>query len=356
MVGAMRRAISMGQKEPENRRGRCLTSAAGAALLALFALAARPDALGAAETKKVRLAYAGWGVGSAIAYVGIDGGVFKKFDLEIEEIFIHDALSGGVQALIGADFLLGFGNPLAFIRPVLSGADIVLIGSHVTMEKYAMAVAPEIATLQDLKGKKVGVSTLGGTSDLAARVILRRAGLDPNKDVEIVAAGLSPNRAAALAKKLIQGAPLSPDVVPQAKKLGLKVIEVKDVPTVRSLLLTTRSFINKDSELVRRFVKAYSTAIHFFLTRRNDSIGIIRKYFSGTDPANIESMYDAFAAQLGPLPFPDDEAVQALIDAAGVADERASQLKPRQLYDLRFLEELKASGYIQQLYIEKFSL
>ena len=66
-----------------------------------------------AETrKKVRLAYAEWGVGSAIAYVGIDGGIFKKFNIEVEEIFIKDAFSGGIQTLIGADILLGFGNPL----------------------------------------------------------------------------------------------------------------------------------------------------------------------------------------------------------------------------------------------------
>jgi NitT/TauT family transport system substrate-binding protein len=311
----------------------------------------------AAETrKKVRLAYAEWGIGSAIAYVGIDGGIFNKFNVDVEEIFIKDAFSGGVHALIGADFLLGFGNPLAVLQPMLNGADLVFLGSHVSIEKFGMCVAQEINSVRDLKGKKVGVSALGGRSDQAARVILRRAGLDPTKDVEIVIAGFSPNRAAAITKNLIQGTPLNPDLSAQAKKLGLKVLEVKEVPMVSSLLVTTRSFVKRDEDLTRRFLKGYATAINFYLTKRNESINIIKKYFAGTDAQSVENMYETFASQLKPLPIFNPEALQAMIDAAGAADQRAAKLKPKEIIDSRFLEELQASGFIEQLYTEKTSL
>jgi len=311
----------------------------------------------AAETgKKVRLAYAEWGIGSAIAYVGIDSGIFKKFNIDVEEIFIKDAFSGGIHALIGADFLLGFGNPLAVLQPMINGADLVFLGAHVSIAKFGMCVSQEINSVRDLKGKKVGVSALGSRSDLAARVILRRAGLDPTKDVEIVVAGFSPNRAAAITKNLIQGTPLNPALSAQAKKLGLKVLEVKEVPMVSSLLVTTRSFVKRDEELTRRFIKGYATAINFYLTKRNESIGIIKKYFGGADAQSVESMYEAFASQLKPLPVFNPEALQAMIDTAGVADQRAAKLKPKEIIDSRFLEELQASGYIDQLYTDKTSL
>src|SRR4051812_26795831 len=135
---------------------RTLKSIAGALLLALFC----STAAAAAEAKKLRLAYVGWEVGAAVAYVGIDGGIFKQNGLEVEEVFVRDPLSGGVQSLIGADLMVGFGNPLAIIHPVLSGADLVSIGSHVSIQPYGMAVAPGIAKLGDLKGKRVGVSEL----------------------------------------------------------------------------------------------------------------------------------------------------------------------------------------------------
>lgn len=309
-----------------------------------------------ADLKRVRLAYAGWGIGTAIAYVGVDAGLFKKYDLDVEEVFIQDALTGGTQALIGVDFVLGFGNPLAILQPILEGADIVFLSSHVSMEPIRMGVSSNIEAIKELKGKKIGVSGLGGRSDLIARVILRRAGLDPVRDVEIVAVGLAPARVVALSKNLIQGAPLSPEIALEAKGLGLKVLEVKDVPLIASLLMTTRSIIKKDEEAVRRFIKGYLTAIHYYLTHRAESIGIMRRYSTVKNPGAIETMYEAFAAQLKPLPSPNGEAVQALIDAVSVADDRAKRLKAPDLFDLRFLEELKASGFIEKLYSEKISL
>ncbi|MGH7771246.1 MAG: ABC transporter substrate-binding protein [Candidatus Binatia bacterium] len=307
-----------------------------------------------AKVKKVRLAYAGWEVGTAIAYVGIDAGIFKKYEVDVEEVFIRDALTGGVQSLIGVDFVLGFGSPIAILQPVLEGADIVFVGSHVSVDKYGMAVASDIATVKELKGKKIGVSVLGGRSDLVARVILRRAGLDPLKDVEIVAAGLAPNRMAALSNALIQGAPLNLQMASEAKRLGLKVLDVKDVPMLTALLMTTRSFVKRDEEAVKRFIKGYVAAIHFYLSHRAESIAIIKKYFTATDPGTLETMYNAFASQLRPIPGPNREAVQAFIDAASVADSRAKNIKPADLFEPRFLEELK--GFIDNLYTEKVSL
>jgi len=306
--------------------------------------------------KKVRLAYSGWGIGTAVAYVGIDGRIFKQYEVEIDEIFIQDALSGGVQSLIGVDIVLGFGNPLAILPPILKGADIVFLGANVSMEPSAMGLSSGISQIKDLKGKKIGVSALGERSDLIARVILRRAGLDPSKDVQIVAAGLSPNRILALSQNQIQGAPLNPQTISGARELGLKVLEVKEVPFIDSLLMTTRSFIQKDQEAVRRFVKGYVAATHYFLTHRNESIAIIKKYFAGSNPSTVEAMYDSFAAQLKPLPIPNGEAVQAAIDAVSVADQRAKTLKPGELFDPRFLDELKSSGFLKDLYAEKVSL
>lgn len=327
--------------------------AAGVACLILF-WSSSVDA--ADSVKKVRLSYAGWGMGTAVAYVGIDGGIFKQYDLEIEEVFIRDALTGGVQSLIGVDFVIGFGNPLLILQPVLGGADLVFLGSLVGMEQVGIAVSPNISQIKDLKGKKVGVSALGERSDLIARIVLRRAGLDPLKDVEIVAAGLAPNRVAALSKNQIQGAPLSGDVASRAKELGLKVLDVNEVPVIDSLLMTTRTFINKDQEATRRFVKGYLAAIHYYLTHRMESIAIIKKYFSGTNPSTVEAMYDVFAAQLKPLPAPNREALQAAIDAVSAADQRAKSLKPLDLLDSRFLDELKANGFLDDLYAEKVSL
>jgi NitT/TauT family transport system substrate-binding protein len=333
---------------------RNLTNVVG--LLVVLGLFPTPSSAAGDKPKKLRLAYSGWQIGTAVSYVGVDSGLFKKHDVDLEELPIRDTLSAGVQSLLGVDLLIGFGNPLAILQPVASGADISLIGAHVSFDQYGMGVASSISTIQDLRGKKVGVSALGARSDLVARVILRRAGLDPGKDVELVAAGLSPARALAISKNLVQGAPLSLDLVPGAQKMGIKILEVKPVPVVSDLIMTTRSFIKREEDSVRRFMKAYAAAIHHFVTKRDDSLAILKKYFPGNQSVTVDVMYDSFAAQLRPLPELIPEAIQALADVGAAGDQRTKSLKPSDIIEPRFLEELKGSKFLKDLYTEKVSL
>jgi ABC-type nitrate/sulfonate/bicarbonate transport system substrate-binding protein len=308
------------------------------------------------KVKRLRLAYTGFGVGTAVTLVAKDAGLFKRYGLEIENVYIDDAPTGGVQALIGVDIFLGSGNPVVPLQAILKGADIVFLGSHSSLEHYRFGVSPNISSIKQLKGKKIGVSGLGRKSDLIARVVLRRSGLDPLIDVEMVEIGYSPERALALSKNLIQGAPLVPEIALQAEKLGLKVLDIKGVPVISELLMTTRSLIKRDNEVVRRFMKGYLTAIHYYLTHREESMGIIERHVTIVGRTSVEAMYRALAAQLEPSPFPNIEAVQALIDAVSVADSRAKSLKPADLFNLRILKKLKASGFVENLYAEKIKL
>jgi NitT/TauT family transport system substrate-binding protein len=306
--------------------------------------------------KKLRLAYAGWEIGTAVAYIGVDGGLFKQHGLDIEELPIRDTLSAGVQSLLGVDLLIGFGNPLAVVQPVASGGDVTVIGSRVSFDQYGMGVTSSIQAVKDLKGQKVGVSALGARSDLIARVMLRRAGLDPAKDVEMVAAGLAPQRALALSKNLVQGVPFREDIAAEAKKAGIKIIDIKSVPVLTDLLMTTRSFIKRDEDVIRRFMKGYAAAIHYFISKRSESLAILKKYFPGTQGISVDTMYDAYSAQLRPLPELNDESLQAIIDVSAQADQRAGKLKPADITEPRFFDELKNSKFLKDLYVEKVSL
>jgi NitT/TauT family transport system substrate-binding protein len=286
----------------------------------------------------------------------VDSGLFKKHGLIIDELPIRDTLSAGVQSLIGVDLLIGFGNPLAILQPVAAGADVTVVGAHVSFDQYGMGVATGLSSIKELKGKKVGVSALGARSDLIARVILRRAGLDPAKDVELVAAGLAPARALALSKNLVQGVPLNQQVAAEAQKLGIKILELKTVPVVTDLLMTTRSFIKREEDTVRRFMRGYADAIHHFVSRRDDSLAILKKYFPNNQGLTVDAMYDSFSAQLRPLPELNGEALQALVDVGAAMEKPSKSLKPADITEPRFVDELKNSKFLKDLYTEKISL
>jgi hypothetical protein len=122
------------------------------------------------------------------------------------------------------------------------------------------------------------------------------------------------------------------------------------------LLITTRTFIKGEEDLVRRFMKGYATAIQYFVSKRSDSLTILKKYFPGNQGVSVDAMYDAFSAQLRPLPELNNEAIQAFVDVGATVDERTKNLKPSDIIEPKFFDELKNSKFLKDLYTEKVSL
>jgi ABC-type nitrate/sulfonate/bicarbonate transport system substrate-binding protein len=131
---------------------------------------------------------------------------------------------------------------------------------------------------------------------------------------------------------------------------------MKSVPVVTDLLLTTRSFIKREEITIRRFMQGYAAAIQFFVSKRDASLSILKKYFPGNQAVSVDTMYDAFSAQLRPLPELNSEALQALVDVGAAVDQRTKNLKPADIIEPRFFDELKNSQFLKDLYIEKVSL
>jgi ABC-type nitrate/sulfonate/bicarbonate transport system substrate-binding protein len=131
---------------------------------------------------------------------------------------------------------------------------------------------------------------------------------------------------------------------------------MKAVPVMTDLLMTTRSYIRREEETVRRFMKGYAAAIQFFVSKRSDSLNILKKYFPGNQGVGVDAMYDAFSAQLRPLPELNNEAMQAFVDVGAAVDQRTKSLKPSDIIEPKFFDELKGSKFLKDLYTEKVSL
>lgn len=315
------------------------------------------SAAAAAEPgRPVRIAFAGFGVGAVVTWIARDTDLFAKYGLDARTVHIEGAAAGGVQSLLGTDVFVVSQDVLAPLKAVSEGADLVFVGAHGNAEDYRFGVVSYVDDLVQLKGRKVGVSGLGRKSDLVARVALRRAGLDPVEDVEMVPIGYSPQRAAAIYRNVVQGAPLVPRVAAEAQRVGIKVIEIGEVNLVTDLLVTTRAFADRNPNLLRRFLMAYVNGVQHFLTERADSMRIMQKYVTLARGTSLEGTYGSLARQLDPLPLPRTESVQALIDAVSVIDSRAKELRPGRVLELDILERLRKTGFVKGLYSEKVKL
>src|SRR5437870_4292880 len=155
-------------------------------------------------------------------FVAIDAGAFKKYGMDVRYV-----LTGArtIQALIGGSVEFAQGVSSRTVpSAVLAGADAILIANFVDKFLFTMHSLPEINSMQDLKGKVVGVSGIGGSTDFATRLALREAGLVPDKDVAIRGVGGVAETVVAMKAKIVQAGTLSPPSSFVAQKAGFKML------------------------------------------------------------------------------------------------------------------------------------
>ncbi|HEY1269063.1 MAG TPA: ABC transporter substrate-binding protein [Candidatus Binatia bacterium] len=314
---------------------------AAAASSLVFFLASAASAL---ALDKLVMGYTGIGVGAEIHQLAKDAGLFKKHGLDVEIIYIP-AGSTAVQAMVSDQISVGWGNDAAgVVASYAAGVTLKLTAVLANKFVYSFVTPAGIARPQDLKGKSVAVSRFGSGSDFITRMALKSWGLDA-KDVTILQIGNSPARLGALAAGRVHGSILSLSQTPRAKKMGLRVLadlSQIDVEYPQGVVYTTPAFIAKKPDQMLRFTRAYVEAVSLFKTNRQAALPVIEKYTGLADKEEAAEYYDTFVKHfLQDFPLPSTAALRTLLEDVARASPKAKDLKPQDLVDLRFLNEIK---------------
>jgi ABC-type nitrate/sulfonate/bicarbonate transport system substrate-binding protein len=231
------------------------------------------------------------------------------------------------------------GEPVVFIAGILSRA---------VMSIYAK---PEITSMGDLKGKVLGVTVPGATTDFAARVLLQQSGLIPGKDVKLLYLRGMPEILAGINQgNAVAGIFTAPTTL-KARNAGLnELVNVteKNIPMIHAALATTRDYLKIHPDQTRRFLQAYVEGIKIALTDAEFAKQMIAKYTKTSDPGDLESSYQAFFPAWERLPIVPAAAVQTLLNFA--SHQNAKTAKPESLIDNSILNELGKSGFVEKLY------
>jgi NitT/TauT family transport system substrate-binding protein len=308
--------------------------------------------LGAAqsqELKKIKIGYPAVASNQIHIWVAKDAGLFKRYGLDAELIFFRGGQLA-TQALVAGD------PPIVNIGTVvqagLQGHDLVLIASSENAYAYSVVARPNFGKVEQLKGKKLGVSGFGSASHNAALILLRRLNLEPNKDVAILVAGGTVERLAALDAGRIDTTLLTPSEIPRAKKQGL--VEVFDMMDLGLEIqgngfATTRSFIKKDRDAVKSALKGYVEAINYIQTKRDESKKIIAKYMRTNDPEIPDAAVGWFVKRVPKKPYPTLKGIQFLLDEFAPQLPQAKNAKPEQFVDLSLLQDLEKEGFFNEM-------
>src|SRR5437762_3325065 len=234
-----------------------------------------------AQVTKIKVGYSSIGVGQSLVWVAKEAGLFKENGLDVQLIFIGSS-SIVTQAVIAGDMPIAIMSGSTAISSQLAGADLVIAASTKKDPAQAFLVtAKGISQASQLKGKKLAVSRLGASSDFILRVILKKLGLVPEKDVPIIQIGSSPVRMAALANGVADGTALTFEEMMVAKKIGfnvlLNLLEF-GVEALNSDVITTRRFIRESRETVQRFVKGMTKGVSCYTANTKFTMDVIARY------------------------------------------------------------------------------
>jgi len=255
------------------------------------------------------------------------------------------------QAVIAGEFTVALagGN---IVNADLAGADIVVIGGVVNVPSFYLFVQPSIKGQENLRGKALGVTRYGASTDFTLRFLLKKWGLEPDRDVKVIQMGGQPEIFAGMQAGVIQGGILSSPGDFKAKKAGFAMLANfakvgLDYPTTS--IVSTRSTIKKDPETVKRFLMAYSEGVHRLFRNKELAMKIIGKWTRTQDRETLESSYEYATNFIERPPHLPYKAIDMVLTQTAETDPRAKGRKAEEFIDPTIYNELEKSGFFKSL-------
>ena len=317
----------------------------------ITALVASYCAIGAHGQDRIRVGYGSLSTSYAAIWVAGEARLFQKNGIDAEVLYLESALVRA--ALLTGDIAMGGMSGTTMAAPRLQGADPILIASFSNSLQYRLVVRPDIRTVADLKGKRVGVAGFGLGAHRGAQIMLAKLGLNPDTDVTMLQIGGDPTRLAALLSGTIDASVFNPPLHKRAAEAGMRVlanIEDMGFSVQASALVTTDRFTKKNYDLTRRAVRSIIDSIHLIKTNPEITKRSIRKYLRFKDERDTEEAYQIMRDTLARKPYPTVEGVKTVLEELSPKLPAAKTAQPRDFMDLRFIDELDRSGYIDRLY------
>jgi ABC-type nitrate/sulfonate/bicarbonate transport system substrate-binding protein len=288
---------------------------------------------------------------SSVIWVAKEARLFEKHGLDVAPVLIPSSVRT-LQAMLAGESAIAESAGPAVVSARLAGGDVVAITGSVNILTYYFVTVPTIKRAEDLKGK-IGANQSPGTiADFALRVSLRKLGLDPAKDVSLRSIGVLYDRIAAMQKGIVQFTVLTEAEKPIVDKLGfpvlLDLISLK-IPFPQRGIYTTGKLIKEQPDTVRRYVRAYVEAIHYFKTRKEETMQIIRKYSRVEDRGVLEHTQTWFSENMPDYPYPPIDGYQVVTQEMAATQPKAAALNVKELVDARFVKELEDSAFVAGL-------
>lgn len=302
--------------------------------------------------EKIRVVYSAGGSHNSV-WIPYEAGIFRKHGLDVELLFV----AGGAltaQVVQSGQTPIGIFTGAAVVNSNLAGGDLVIIASVMNVIPFFVMARPEIRKVEDLKSKKIGITRFGSASDFALRYTEEKWPIKRGRDFAVIQVGSMPANMVALKSGGIEAAMLSTEFAILVRREGFT--QLADVAAQghnfsTSAVSTTRSFIRRNENAVRKFVRGFVEGIHYAKTHRDFSVEVLRKYLKNEDRPFLNVLYDLYVLRYVPkVPYPTTEPLKTVLAQLAEKDPRVATAQLDQFIEPRFFQELDKEGFIQRLW------
>jgi len=303
----------------------------------------------AQELKRIRIGYPSLSFRQSNVWVAKETGLFKKYGLDVEPIFLRGGQLATQALAAGDPPIVNIGT---VVQANLTLFTLVLIAAVETSYDQIVFARSGITKLEQLKGKRFGISGYGAATHYAAIILARHLSLDPNKDLTLVPGGPDTERLAALSAGRLDATFFSSSGAPPARKMGFnELLQIADlgVEVQGNGLATSRDYVKSNRDTVKAAMKGFVEAIYFIYANKKEAQRVFAKYMRTNDPAVLEDSYEGYVKMIPKKPYPTLKGIQFMLDMLAEKMPQAKTAKPEQFVDLSFLEELEKEGFFTEM-------
>jgi len=327
-----------------------LVFSALAAALGMFSASA-PAAPAPQKLIPLKVAYDGYSMTTAPMNYAVQKGIFKKHGLDVTITYV-DAGTTLTQAVVGGSVGIAQNGYTPVAAAAVQGADVVFIGGISNQLPFQLVVKSNIRSAADLKGKKIAISRIGSSTDIAATYALRHLGLN-RSDVTILQLGGEGTRTAAMLSGQIDASleqyPRTGELLGKGFRVLVDCLEIAvDYPNTS--YVSTRGFIQKNPDIVKRFLMGIAEGIHEFRKNKEEGIRLTATFLKTTPGPDLEKAYDVFTSRVYPdIPRPSLKGIALVLDEMKTRVPKAGTVKPESIVYTAPFDELEKEGFFAKL-------
>jgi NitT/TauT family transport system substrate-binding protein len=304
----------------------------------------------AAPLEKINASYGAISGSMMPIWVTKEAKLFEKQGLELNLVYI----SGGpraIMSLIGGSVQFVNHSGMPALEAYQRGADTALIASPMNQLEHSLVVQKNITSVEQLRGKILGMSTAGSLTDILLREGLRLNGI-AEKDVTILPVGDLGARLSALQTGRLHGVIVAGVQTLAATKMGFKqLIDFSKLPIEisGSGILVRRAYVMKNQETTLKFLKAWIEGIYLVKTRPEFTLGVLRKYGATQDVEVLNSIYGHYKESLMTKPMPYPRVAKSMFYLLSRTNPDIPSGNPEGFVDTRFINQLESAGFFDEM-------